>query len=231
MIDWKEKTYFVSGIDTGIGKTVATGMLARLAHAAGKTVLTQKPVQTGCSGIAEDIVMHRAMQGIALTPADHNGSTASYCLPYPASPHLAARLAGKTIDCRQIDADTEKLRAQCDVLLIEGAGGLMVPLSHDTLLIDFIRARDYPLILVTCGRLGSINHTLLSLAVARQYGVRVAAVVYNRHFDQDSILAEDAHDYLASHVRAHFSAAGWLDLASGCLNAHPGHQPPGTNPV
>lgn len=218
MIDFSEKTYFISGIDTGIGKTIACGALAKLAQDNGKKVLTQKPIQTGCSGIAEDIVVHRQIQGIGLTEADHDGTTCSYLLPYPASPHLSAKMAQKTIELTKIDEDSDTLRQVCDVLLIEGAGGLMVPMNDTALTADFIRTRAYPLILVTCGRLGSINHTLLSLALAQQYGIRLAGVVYNHYFDAGKLIASDTRSYLLRYVQTHFPVAWWLDLtADGSL--------------
>lgn len=87
--------YFVSGIDTDIGKTVATGVLAKQLLQQGKSVITQKPVQTGCKNIAEDIAVHRKIMGIPMQEADKQGLTMPEIFSYPASPHLAARLDGR----------------------------------------------------------------------------------------------------------------------------------------
>lgn len=86
--------YFVSGIDTDIGKTVATGMLAKQLLQQGKSVITQKPVQTGCQDIAEDIAVHRKIMGIPMQEADEQRLTMPEIFSHPASPHLAARLDG-----------------------------------------------------------------------------------------------------------------------------------------
>ena len=164
----QKQVYFVSGIDTGIGKSIATGLYAKELAAAGRRVITQKIVQTGCQGIAEDIQTHRRLQGIGLTEHDRNGSTCPcpYVFAYPCSPHLAAEREQRPIDLKTIDAATQTLLQSYDTVLLEGAGGLMVPLNREQTLLDFAAERGYPLVLVTSGRLGSINHTLLSLATA-----------------------------------------------------------------
>ena len=89
---------FISGIDTDVGKTVATGLYARELAAAGHRVITQKLVQTGCSGIAGDILSHRRLQGIGPTAFDNDGTTAPYVFPYPCSPHLAAAQQGTSLN-------------------------------------------------------------------------------------------------------------------------------------
>lgn len=95
----KEKRVLaVSGIDTDIGKTVATGLIARSLLDQGYRVSTQKMVQTGCVGISEDIAEHRRLMGIGLTEEDHSGLSCPYLFADPCSPHLAAELSGKRID-------------------------------------------------------------------------------------------------------------------------------------
>ena len=85
---------FIAGIDTDVGKTVATGLYARELAEAGCNVITQKLVQTGCSGLADDILSHRRLQGIEPTAFDADGTTAPYVFPYPCSPHMAAAQQG-----------------------------------------------------------------------------------------------------------------------------------------
>ena len=82
----------VSGIDTGIGKTYATGLIAKALLRQGKAVITQKIVQTGCEGVAEDILKHRHLMGIGLQDVDREGLTSPYVFRYPASPHLSGRM-------------------------------------------------------------------------------------------------------------------------------------------
>lgn len=88
----------VSGIDTDIGKSVATGLMARSLSLLGYSVITQKLVQTGCRGVAEDILRHRQLMGVDLLPEDQSGLTCPYVFSKPCSPHLAAELEGTVID-------------------------------------------------------------------------------------------------------------------------------------
>ena len=203
--------YFISGIDTGAGKTYATGWLAREWCRGGVRTVTQKPVQTGCvaallcnAGVPQerrytdphDIIIHREIMGCGLLPEDHEGLTAPVVLPYPASPHLAAKLANATIDFAKIDAATRTLAERYDAVLVEGAGGLMVPLTEDYLTIDFIRERGYPVIFVTSGKLGSINHTLLSFEALRARGIRLHTLLFNSYPEGDPVITSETERYL-----------------------------------
>ncbi|WP_301884240.1 dethiobiotin synthase [Neisseria uirgultaei] len=206
--------YFVSGIDTDIGKTVVTGVLAKKLLQQGKSVITQKPVQTGCQNIAEDIAAHRKIMGIPMQEADKQRLTMPEIFSYPASPHLAARLDGRALDLDKIRTATQELAAQYEVVLVEGAGGLMVPLTENLLTIDYIRQQGYPIILVTSGRLGSINHTLLSFAALKQYGIRLHSLVFNHiHDSSDECVAQDSLNYLQCRLKDSFPEAEWLELA------------------
>ena len=119
----------ICGIDTGVGKSVVTGLLARHLLDQGKKVITQKPVQTGCDDRSEDILLHRKLMGADYHAFDEQQLTCPYCFPFPASPHLAAKLAGMEIDPAELDRTTDILAEQVDQLIIEAAGGLMVPLN------------------------------------------------------------------------------------------------------
>ena len=103
--------YFVSGIDTDIGKTVATGMLAKQLLQQGKSVITQKPVQNRLpKNIADDIAVHRKIMGKPMQEADKQGLTMPEIFSYPASPHLAARLDGRALDLEKIRTATQDWR-------------------------------------------------------------------------------------------------------------------------
>ena len=91
----KENVLFISGIDTNVGKTVATGMIAKALAKAGKKVITQKMIQTGCEHVSEDIEAHRQIQGIPFTDEDTRGLTCPYIFTYPCSPHMAAAKDGR----------------------------------------------------------------------------------------------------------------------------------------
>ena len=177
----KGKVFFISGIDTNVGKTIATGAIAKALAQAGRTVITQKMVQTGCERVSEDIEEHRRIQGIPFTEEDKAGLTCPYIFSYPCSPHMAAERDGKQIDLERITQATRQLMARYEYVLVEGAGGLMVPNDMRSLAIDYVKEQGYPLLLVTSGKLGSINHTLLSLFVCERYGIEVKAIVYNQY--------------------------------------------------
>ena len=205
--------YFVSGIDTGIGKTYTTGYLAQLWFEQGQNVITQKLIQTGNDGISEDIERHREIMGRGWFVEDDSKLTMPEIFSYPASPHLATQIDGREIDFKKIEDATKQLVDNFDVVLLEGAGGLMVPLTTELLTIDYLVERNYPIILVTSGRLGSINHTLLSLEVIQQRGLNLFAMAYNlKDQSQDQRISEDTATYLKRYLELHFPQAQWFDI-------------------
>ena len=192
----KGKVFFISGIDTNVGKTIATGAIAKALAQAGRTVITQKMVQTGCERVSEDIEEHRRIQGIPFTEEDKAGLTCPYIFSYPCSPHMAAERDGKQIDLERITQATRQLMARYEYVLVEGAGGLMVPNDMRSLAIDYVKEQGYPLLLVTSGKLGSINHTLLSLFACERYGIEVKAIVYNQYPSIDALIEAKTLEYL-----------------------------------
>lgn len=204
--------YFITGIDTDAGKTYATAFLAGRFMQQGKTVITQKFIQTGCDNTSEDIEKHRKLLGMNLQPEDIDHTTAPLIFHHPCSAQLAARLDNREIDLSVVDRATELLASRYDVVLIEGAGGLMVPITDYFLTIDYITTRHLPTILVTNGRLGSINHTILSLEAIRSRNISLAAVVYNTHFDSDPLIAADTHDFIARYLVRHHPASSYITM-------------------
>ena len=186
------KIYFVSGIDTGIGKTAATGLMARWLRARGRDAITVKMAQTGCDGFSEDLEAHRAMCGGGRFPEDAAGLTAPQIFKFPASPLLAARMEGRRVDLEKIASAVDACAAARDTVLVESAGGLCVPLAEDVLSADFAAARGWTLVLVTCGRLGSVNHTILSLEAAKARGMAVAGAAYDWFPGADPAIDEDS---------------------------------------
>lgn len=200
-----ENVFFVSGIDTDAGKSYATGFLARQLNANGQRTITQKLIQTGNVGYSEDIDLHRRIMGIDHTADDHEGLTMPEIFSYPASPHLAARLDNRPIDFKKMERATAELSRRYDLVLLEGAGGLMVPLTEDLLTIDYVAQRGYPLIFVTSGKLGSINHTLLSLEAIRNRGIRLDTVMYNLYpTAEDTTIQEDTQAFIRRYIAKHF---------------------------
>lgn len=193
---------FVSGIHTDAGKSYATGWLARELASRGHKVITQKFIQTGNVGRSEDIAVHRAIMGCGMLPEDENMLTAPQIFSYPCSPQLAAELDGRPIDFDAIDGATARLAERYDTVLVEGAGGLMVPLTDDFWTIDYVASRGLPVILVTNGSLGSINHTLLSFEALERRAIELKAVVYNRYFDNpaDMRIADDTVGFIRRYM-------------------------------
>lgn len=167
----------VTGTDTGIGKTVFAAGLTRLLDGC-----YWKPVQAGLDGESDSAVVRR-LSGL---PADRVLPEA-WVLTTPASPHLAAERDGVVIDPAQLSPPTATRP-----LVIEGAGGLMVPLTRKVLLIDVFAAWGVPVVLCARTALGTLNHTLLSLEALRRRGISVAgvALIGEPHPDNERTLAE-----------------------------------------
>lgn len=205
--------YCVTGTNTHIGKTVATGWLAQRLSQEGNRVITQKLVQVGCKDVSQDILAHRQLMGIPLQEVDKQGLTMPAVFPYRASPHLAAELDGFGLDLDNITQATRELERQYDVVLLEGTGGLMTPLTRQVLTVDYLREQNYPVILVTSGRLGTLTHTLSCLYCIKQYGLTLKGVVYN-HMGQsiDAVVAHDSREYLKNMMEQNFPEAEFWDL-------------------
>jgi dethiobiotin synthase len=156
--------FFVTGTDTNVGKTVVSAWLvARLG------ACYWKPVQAGNHPETDSAIVRR----LSDAPPDRILPEA-YVLPEPIAPHEAARRAGVAIDMKKL------VPPPCDrPLVVEGAGGLMVPLTDRAFVIDLAHELDLPVVLVTRSTLGTINHTLLSLEAIRRRGLHLAGVVVN----------------------------------------------------
>ena len=191
------RVYFISGIDTGIGKTVVAGRMCRALQEAGRDWISVKMVQTGCDGFSEDLDAHRALAGVGRFPEDEEGLTAPQIFKFPASPLLAAALEGRTVDLKRIAASVETCAKRHEIVIVEGAGGLLVPLTEETLTADFVAEQGWPLILVASGRLGAINHILLSMEAAKARGIPFAGIVMNDYPQADPLLFEDARKAVA----------------------------------
>ncbi|WP_418697338.1 dethiobiotin synthase [Bacteroides sp.] len=199
------KIYFISGIDTDAGKSYCTAWLAGELVRSGQRVITQKFIQTGNTGHSEDIDLHRRLMGTGYLPEDREGLTMPEIFSYPCSPHLAARIDRRPIDFDKIERATLELARRYDIVLVEGAGGLMVPLTEDFLTIDYIAQKQYPLVFVTSGKLGSINHTLLSFEAIKRRGIQLDTVLYNLYPTvEDKTIQDDTMQYIRDYLAKHF---------------------------
>lgn len=191
---------FITGTGTDVGKSFATGWIAKKLLESGVKVITQKLVQTGNKVDSEDIALHRQIMGIPPTTHDILHITAPLIFTYPCSPHLAAKIDNRELDINIADDATKALSSAYDKVIIEGAGGIMVPLSERYLTLDYVLERNLPAIVVVGGELGSINHALLTIELMRMKGVDIYGVVYNPWFDKDKTIAPETRKYLIEWV-------------------------------
>jgi len=167
---------FVTGTGTEVGKTVVAAVLAHALAEEGKRVAVFKPAVTGLEEEGEtDHALLRRASGSDQSDAE----IAPYRYGPPASPHLAAAIAGEEIDPGRLREAAQAAAASADTIVCEGVGGLLVPLSPSYLVRDLAADLGYPLVVVASPGLGTINHTLLTLESARTAGLEVAAVVLN----------------------------------------------------
>jgi dethiobiotin synthetase len=179
---------FITGTGTDVGKTVATGAVLRALRTRGLNTATMKPVQTGAdSSGAPDLYLH--WEAAEWTPpAGQHRDMAPYLFRHACSPHLAAKETGRTVEIPTIRRAAERLMEAYDLLLIEGAGGLLVPLSEQHTMRDLIVSLECPVLLVAPTGLGTINHTLLTIEALRAKNIPIAGVLYSqlrRPADQD----------------------------------------------
>ena len=165
------KTLFITGIGTGIGKTIVSAVLTEKLKSD-----YWKPIQSGDLDDSDTL----KVKGLVSNPTSvfH---TEAYRLTQPYSPHKSAAIDGITIDLNKIIAPETN-----NTLLIEGAGGLMVPLNDEYLMIDLIKQLDVEVVIVSQNYLGSINHTLLSVAMLKQYDIKIAGIIFNGKTDENS---------------------------------------------
>ena len=190
------RAIFVTGTDTGVGKTVATAALGLALRERGVDVGVMKPIETGAPlvegrRVGEDAAALRRL----LAPDDPIEDVNPIALALPAAPSAAAKQEGVTIDLDRIREAYERLAARHDVVLVEGAGGLLVPIDAKTTMADLALSLDAPLVVVARMRLGTINHTMLTLREAEGRGLRVLGVVLNAWDPTGAPLSEaDAHN-------------------------------------
>ena len=177
------KGIFVTGTDTGVGKTVVTAALVSLFRADGIDAIPMKPVQTGCipeAGglVVVDLEFCLNMANLVPSLAEHK-LMAPYCFQPACSPHLAAAQVGETISVSRIADDFSALQADHELVIVEGAGGVMVPINGKETILDVMVRLSLPVLLVARSLLGTINHTLLSLRELALAGVSVLGVIFN----------------------------------------------------
>lgn len=173
---------FITGTDTGVGKTHVAALAAGVLKARGVDVGVMKPVETGCAGgIAQDAEALIRASGVK----DPLEVVAPYRFTQPVSPNVAAREAGVEVDPGVIEDSFSRLSAAHDTVLVEGAGGIMVPVTDGLTFAGLVKRLNLPVVVVAPSRLGVINHTLLTVFQARSMGLSVRGVVLNHPSEPD----------------------------------------------
>jgi dethiobiotin synthetase len=190
---------FITGTDTGVGKTFVSCALAAYLTGLGYRVGVMKPAETGCAEkdgelFADDADRLKQASGCA-EPIER---ICPYRLAEPLAPSIAAERAGVKIDIDRVLSICREITAQHDITLIEGAGGLMVPLLPSYTYADFARVAKLPILVVAANKLGAINHLLLTLEHASCKGLRTAGYVLNQLESQLSLAAETNREVLAN---------------------------------
>ena len=174
------KGVFVTGTDTGVGKTVVTACLVSLLSNKGLDVGVMKPIETGCPKRSGRLVPRDAT---FLKQVSHSKDGLSLINPYrfskPLAPLIAAEIDHKKIKIGRISLAYNRLRERHDILFVEGAGGLLVPLTRKLTNLDLILELNIPVIVVVGSKLGAVNHALLTLNWAKESGVKILGIVIN----------------------------------------------------
>lgn len=172
---------FITGTDTGVGKTMVSGMLARALLEEGQNVITQKWIQTGSDTFSDDIDTH--LELMKRKREDIEGcmqDVAPYVLSFPSSPHLAAEIEKTSIDAEKIKNSFLRLKSKFDFVVVEGSGGLKVPISDKTLMVDIVDDLKIPTIIVAENKLGAINQTLLTVDALKERNMPILGIIFNR---------------------------------------------------
>ena len=185
-------TLFVTGTDTSVGKTYVCARLLELLKIKGIQVGYQKWVASGIdAGLPEDVNLCLEAAGISPTP-ELVEQVVPYYFRFPASPHLAAEMEDRVVEPEVIIENYQKLAARYKWLIVEGVGGIMVPLRRDLLLADLLALLQPRTLVVARSGLGTLNHTLLTLEALRKRNIPVLGIVFSDpEREEDESLVQD----------------------------------------
>lgn len=187
------KGVFVTGMDTGAGKTIVCGLLGRYLLYRGYQAITQKWIQTGTKYFPSDIDMHlRLMKRKREAIKSLLCFVSPYSFRFPASAHLATRLERRKISAMRIKKAFRELLKRFDFVIVEGIGGALVPYNKKRLVIDIAKELNLPVLVVSQNRLGAINHTLLTIEALRARGMKILGIIFNsQHKKENKIILKD----------------------------------------
>ena len=174
--------FFITGTDTGIGKTVVTACLTTLFKSQDMDVGVMKPIETGVDPVCSSSANSDAkflMESSSSTDAEEE--VCPYRLKTPASPYQSAQIEGTQIHPSTILEKFKVLQSRHSMMMVEGIGGLLVPITYRYCVADLALEIGLPLIIVSRLRIGTLNHTLLTINVAQQYGLKIKGIILNQH--------------------------------------------------
>jgi dethiobiotin synthetase len=181
---------FITGTDTDVGKTVVSAGLALILRDRGMKVGVMKPVATGCYGPDQKLVSHDAVFLMEAAQNEYPPLSSPERFRNPLSPNVAAMLEKKEVNVDNILKSYQALQKHYDFMIVEGVGGLMVPLKKDYYVANLIRDMGLPIVIVSYAGLGAINHTLLTVDAATIRGLEVRGIIFNRVSVANYSLAE-----------------------------------------
>jgi len=189
--------FFITGTDTGVGKTVIAAAMIKVIHGMGMNVCGMKPVETGCPRIGSnpypsDGIFLKKVAGMEET-INH---VTPYCFESPVAPSLASEMEGKPVSIDSIIGEFQSLMKRYHAAVVEGIGGILVPLKRDYFVIDLIRDLELPLIVVSRPSLGTLNHTLLTVHHALKAGIAVTGIIINFVRSPEGTVAENTNPLL-----------------------------------
>ena len=188
------KGFFVTGTDTGVGKTVIAAALIKAAGLLGVKACGMKPVETGCAREGHVMV---PSDGMFLKEIAHMDETVSHitpcCFEHELAPMVSAEMEGITVDLNKIRGAFDKLGRTYQAIIVGGVGGLLVPIKKDYFVLDLAKEMSLPLIVVARPGLGTINHTLLTVNYALKEGLEVAGIIINHTYQSEDGMAEETN--------------------------------------
>lgn len=186
----KARGIFITGTDTGVGKTVVAAGLALVLRERGLKVGVMKPVATGCVGEGKRLISEDAVYLFEAAENEFPALTSPFRFRNPLAPSVASVIEKKEIQIERIHRAYRELQHHYDFLIVEGIGGLLVPLTKDYYVANLIHEFALPLLIVARGGLGTINHTLLTVDAAVMRGLEIRGIVFNRMPHVNLSLAE-----------------------------------------
>jgi len=188
------KGFFVTGTDTGVGKTVIAVALIKALHLLGLRACGMKPIETGCIREGDILIPSDGMFIKTIARMEENVRHVSpYCFESPLAPLAASEIERVSINFEKILFAYKDLSRLYDAVVVEGIGGLLVPIKRDYFVIDLARDFGLPLIVVSRLGLGTLNHTMLTVNYALKTGLDVAGIIMNSNHPQKETLAEDTN--------------------------------------